>query len=270
MTGPLILVTGSTDGIGKATARELAGLGAQVILHGRDPEKGEKVLKELKNLTWNKDLSLLIADFSGKENILQLADEVKSGYGRLDVLINNAGVYEKTRKLTSDGMEMTFAVNYFAPFLLTRQLLPLLTRSTPSRIVNVASTAHRDVRRIDWENLQGEKHYDPFEAYALSKFADITLTYCLAKTLPEKEVTVNCLHPGTVATKMLRAGSPGIRGIPPSEGAKISVFLAISPDVAAVSGKYFEESREPGNSSSLTYDPKVQKRLWDEAEKRIL
>lgn len=270
MNGPLILVTGSTDGIGKATARELAGRGAQVILHGRDPDKGEKVLKELKNLTWNKNLSLLIADLSVKENILRLADEVMSGYGRLDVLVNNAGVYEKTRKITPDGMEMTFGVNYFAPFLLTRELLPLLKKSAPSRIVNVASAAHRDVRRIDWENVLGEKHYDPFEAYALSKFADITLTYSLAESLHKAGVTVNCLHPGTVATKMLRAEFPGIRGIPPAEGAKTSVYLAISPEIAAVSGKYFEESREPGRSSALTYDRTVQKRLWEEAEKRVV
>lgn len=270
MTGPLILVTGSTDGIGKATARALAGQGAQVILHGRDPEKGETVLKELKNRTWNRNLDLLIADLSEKDNILRLADEIRSGYGRLDVLINNAGVYEKTRKVTPDGTEMTIAVNYLAPFLLTRELLPLLQKSAPSRIVNVASAAHRDIWRIEWENLQGEEHYDPFGAYALSMFAKITHTYSLAESLSEKGVTVNCLHPGTVATKMLRAGFPGIRGISPAEGAKIPVYLATSPDVAAITAGYFEEPRKPERSSALSYDRTVQKRLWETAERLIL
>jgi NAD(P)-dependent dehydrogenase (short-subunit alcohol dehydrogenase family) len=266
MTQPIILVTGSTDGIGKAVARELALHGAHVILHGRDREKGERVLSEIKNLTWNAELDLLIADFSEQENVRRLAEEIISNYGRLDVLINNAGVYEKTRKLTADSIEMTFAVNYLAPFLLTRLLLPLLKKSAPSRVVNMASIAHRDVRRIDWDNLQGEKHYDAFEAYALSKLADITFTYSLAERTRDTGVTANCLHPGVIATKMLREGFPSIRGKSPAHGAKIPVYLALSPDVGNISGLYFEESQSPVHSSTLTYDSQVLERLWNTAE----
>jgi NAD(P)-dependent dehydrogenase (short-subunit alcohol dehydrogenase family) len=160
---------------------------------------------------------------------------------------------------------MTFAANYLAPFLLTRQLLPLLLKSAPSRVVNVASIAHRDISQIDWDNLQGEKSFDPYEAYSLSKFGDITLTYSLAGTLGAG-VTVNCLHPGVIATKMLRAGFPGIRGSPPAAGAEIPVYLALSPEVAGISGRYFEADRIPGRSSMLTYDRTVQEKLWSVAE----
>ncbi|HUU74776.1 MAG TPA: SDR family oxidoreductase [Methanoregulaceae archaeon] len=266
MKEPIILVTGSTDGIGKATARVLASHGAHVILHGRDQEKGEKVIRELKDLTWNTKLDLIIADLSEQRNVIRLAEEVTSNYERLDVLINNAGVYEKRRRLTHDNIEMTFAVNYLAPFLLTRQLLPLLKKSAPSRVVNLASLSHRDIRQIDWENMQGEKHYEPFRAYALSKFADITFTYSLAEQLAGKGVTVNCLHPGVIASKLLHAGFPTIRGKPPSHGAMIPVHLSLAQEVADISGEYFEESPQPSRSSSLTYNRTVQDRLWNVAE----
>jgi len=266
MTQPIILVTGSTDGIGKVTARELALHGAHVILHGRDREKGEKVLREIKNLTWNAELDLLISDLSSQENIHRLAEEIVSSYDRLDVLINNAGTYEKRRRLTADMIEATFAVNYLAPFLTTRLLLPLLRKSSPSRVVNLASTAHRAVRRIDWDNLQGERRYDAYKAYALSKFADITFTYSLSERLCNSGVATYCLHPGVIATRMLREKFPSIRGKSPAQGAEIPVHLALSPDVAELSGRYFEESPSPVWSSELTYDRQVQDRLWNAAE----
>jgi NAD(P)-dependent dehydrogenase (short-subunit alcohol dehydrogenase family) len=267
MTGPIVLVTGSTDGIGKATARELATRGARVILHGRNKEKGRAVLRELEGDTGNRDMDLLIADLSVQRNVVRLAEEISSRYERLDILINNAGVFERVRNMTPDGVEMTFAVNYLAPFLLTLHLLPLLKKSSPSRVVNVSSIAHRDIRHMDWDNLQGERHYDPYQAYALSKFCDITFTYRLVQKIVATGITVNCLHPGVTDTKMLREGFPGIRGQPPSEGAKTSVFLALAPEVGGVSGMYFEESRGPGRSSLLTYDHDVQERLWGIAEK---
>jgi NAD(P)-dependent dehydrogenase (short-subunit alcohol dehydrogenase family) len=265
MTGQIVLVTGSTDGIGKATARELAAGGSEVILHGRDQGKGARVAREIGRET-GKDLSLVTADLSDQRNVIRLADEVSSGHERLDVLINNAGTFEGTRRLSSDGVEMTFAVNYLAPFLLTRHLLPLLAKSAPSRVVNVASAAHRDVREIPWENLMGEKNYDPYDAYSFSKFADITFTYALSRKISATGITVNCLHPGVVDTKLLREGFPGIRGKPPSEGAATQVFLARSPEVEGLTGMYFEESRGPGRSSSLTYDREVQERLWKVAD----
>ena len=147
MEAPVILVTGSTDGIGRATARELALRGAEVILHGRDAVKGEKVLHELKNATGSNRLSLLTADFSEQKNVRCLAAEISEGYERLDVLINNAGTGKKTRILTADGIETTFAVNYLAPFLLTRLLLPLLEKSAPSRVVNMSSVSHNFIRK---------------------------------------------------------------------------------------------------------------------------
>jgi NAD(P)-dependent dehydrogenase (short-subunit alcohol dehydrogenase family) len=262
MTGPIVLVTGSTDGIGRATATKLAAGGAEVILHGRDKDKGARAIREIEKETGRRGLSLIITDLSLQKNVIRLAEQISSHYERLDVLINNAGTFEQTLRLTSDGVEMTLAVNYLAPFLLTRHLLPLLKKSSPSRVVNVASIAHRDVRTIEWENLRGGKNYDPYDAYSLSKFAVITFTYTLARQIAATDITVNCLHPGVVDTRMLRKGFPGVRGKPPSEGAETSVFLALSPEVEGMTGMYFEESRKPGRSSSLTYDREVQERLW--------
>lgn len=262
MPAPVILVTGSTDGIGKATARKLAGTDAEIIVHGRDSAKGRETIREIKGLAWNRNIDLVVADLSVQKEVHRMAEEIRERYTRLSVLVNNAGTYEKSRRISPDGIEVTFAVNYIAPFLLTHELLPLLKKSAPSRIVNVASIAHRDIRQIDWENLQGEKNYDAFSAYALSKFADITFTYTLAGKLGTSRVTANCLHPGIIATKMLRAGFPGIRGKPPAEGALIPLYLALSPDVGKVTGKYFEESTRPTPSSPLTQQRTVQERLW--------
>jgi NAD(P)-dependent dehydrogenase (short-subunit alcohol dehydrogenase family) len=267
MTRPVILVTGSTDGIGKATAIELASQGAEVILHGRKVGKGHTVQRELEEKTGGEKPDLVIADFSDRDQILQMALDISQRYSRLDVLINNAGTYEKVRRVTANGVEMTFAVNYLAPFLLTHSLLPLLKKSAPSRIISVASSAHEDVDRFDWDNLQGERHYDPWDTYARSKFADIVFTYLLARNIDGSGVTANCLHPGVVNTKMLRSAFPKMPGIPPEQGALTSVYLAVSPDVAGMSGHYFDNGR-PVRSSALTYDRSVQERLWKMAEDR--
>jgi NAD(P)-dependent dehydrogenase (short-subunit alcohol dehydrogenase family) len=176
MDQPVILITGSTDGIGKATARDLVSRGAEVIIHGRNKQKGNRVRKELAEITGNPPLDLLIADLSSRDQVRLMVEDITSRYPRLDVLINNAGTYEKERYLTPDGVERTFAVNYLAPFLLTRLLLPLLKRNSHSRIVTVASSAHEDVDRVIWDNLPAQDHFDPWGAYALSKFADITFT----------------------------------------------------------------------------------------------
>ncbi len=266
MAAPVILVTGSTDGIGKATARELAVRGAEVILHGRDHGKGEKVFQELKAVTGNSALSLITADFSEQKNVRRLAEEVSSCYDRLDVLINNAGTGKKERIITPDGIEMTFAVNYLAPFLLTRLLLPLLKTGAASRVVNVSSVTHNFIKKIDWDNLQGEKGYTVYGMYALTKFANITFTYMLAERLAGNGITVNCVNPGVVSTKLLKGLFPSLLAKPPSDGAQLIVYLALSPGVAGVTGKYFNESEEPGPSSDLSYDPGVQERLWLVAE----
>ncbi|OPX71444.1 MAG: short chain dehydrogenase [Methanoregulaceae archaeon PtaU1.Bin059] len=269
MSGRVILVTGSTDGIGKATARQLAAGGAAVIVHGRDPEKGRQVIRDLKGQVWNRDLDLVTADFTSLEQVRRMAAEVSSRYSHLDVLVNNAGTYEKQRSLTPDGNETTFAVNSLAPFLLTHELLPLLRKGHVPRVVNITSIAHREVRQVDWENLHGEKRYDAFEAYALSALAQVVLTFGTARRIAGSGVSVNCLHPGVVATRMLRAGFPGIRGNAPREGAKLPVYLALSPDVEGVTGEYFEESVQPTLPSDLSRSRSVQERMWEIAAKLI-
>ena len=258
-----MLVTGATDGIGKATATALAHGGASIIIHGKDEKKGRSVQKELeRNTGFRPDLA--IADFSRQDEIRSMATDLRSRYTGLDVLVNDAGTYQKTRRTAEGGVELTFAVNYLGPFLLTHLLRPLFARG--SRIVTVASSAHFDVDRIIWEDLPEQRRYDPWGAYALSKFADVIFTYTLARNLEGTGITANCLHPGVVNTKLSRAAAPGIATITPEQGAETSVFLARSPEVAGISGSYFEEKR-PVRSSSLSYDRGVQERLWELAVK---
>lgn len=266
MAAPVILVTGSTDGIGRATARELALRGAELIIHGRDAAKGEKVLHELRDATGSTRFSLLTADFTEQKNVRRLAAEISDGHDRLDVLINNAGTGKMTRTLTPDGIETTFAVNYLAPFLLTLLLLPLLEKSAPSRIVNVSSVSHNFIRSIEWENLQGETSYSVYGIYALTKFANITFTCSLAERIAGNGVTATSVNPGVISTKLLRGLFPSLLGMSPADGAKFLVYLALSPEVAGVSGAYFDASEKPGHSSALTYDHEVRERLWRVAE----
>ncbi len=265
MSDRTILITGSTDGIGKATATALAGLGVHVLVHGRNNEKGKRVMREMKDKTGNDRIDLFIADLASQREVRRLAKAVQERFDRLDVLINNAGTFERSRRRTEDGIETTFAVNYLAPFLLTRLLEPLLRQSAPARVVNLASIAHFDTKTIDWGNLQGERSYDPYEAYSLSKYAVITFTYILAEKLEGSGVTANCLHPGVINTKMLREGFPGYHGDPPETGARTPVYLATSPEVEGVTGKYFDNMR-PARSSKLTHDRGVQERLWKVAK----
>lgn len=265
MADPVILVTGSTDGIGKASAAALMRQGADIILHGRDAGKMEEVKRELQKIAGGGQTDTVIADFSDMVQVRGMAADLTSRYDRLDVLLNNAGTYQKIHRQTREGIEMTFAINFLAPFLLTNLLLPLVRKGSPSRIVTVASSAHEDVNRIDWTNLPVQHRYDPWEAYSLSKFADVAFTYSLARRLKETPVTANCLHPGVVNTKILRAAFPGMTAIPPEEGAKTPVYLATSPAVAGISGKYFED-RKPVQSSALSHDRMVQERLWKMAE----
>ena len=264
MAAPVILVTGSTDGIGKATAAVLLERGTDVILHGRSATKGEAVRTEFKKQ--GKEISdLVIADLSDMGQVRSMAADIISRYSRLDVLVNNAGTYRKERELTQDGIEMTIAVNYLGPFLLTHLLLPLLRKSNPSRIVTVASGAHEDVTEIDWDNLPAQPEYDPWKAYAFSKFCDIVFTFVIARQLERRGVTANCLHPGVVNTRLLHSASPGMQGISPEEGAKTSVYLAVSPAVAGISGQYFE-NRRLVRSSALSQNRDIQERIFTLAQ----
>ena len=270
MDGKVVLVTGSTDGIGKQTAYSLASMGAIVLMHGRNPLKGESVLEEIRRTTGNTSLQFFQAELSSARDIRKLADRIKESHDRLDVLINNAGTFLQERRLTDDGLETTFAVNYLAQFRLVHELLDLLKRSASvgasSRIVNVASAAHWNASEMDWGLIQGKKRYDGFEAYAMSKLAVVLFTYELARRLDGTIVTANCLHPGVIKTKLLRAGFGDYPGDTPEKGARTSVYLASSPEVEGISGKYFEKCK-PVQSSPISYDQKLQEKLWQVSTK---
>lgn len=255
-----ILVTGATDGIGKQTALELARMGARVLVHARDKQKGVKVLNELNRETCNEKLALYIADFSSLADVHRMADEIKREQSQLHVLVNNAGNFYKERQINNDGLEITFLVNHLAPFLLTNLLLDLLKDSAPARVVTVASSAHHNLKALDWENLQGEISYNGFDAYALSKLANICCMNELAHRLDGSRVTVNSLHPGVIDTKLLRS-SYDLQGDSVEEGACTSVYLASSPEVEGLSGKYFSSMKEK-STSDLARDTENQHKFW--------
>jgi NAD(P)-dependent dehydrogenase (short-subunit alcohol dehydrogenase family) len=266
MNGKVILITGSTDGIGKQTALQLARLGATVLLHGRNHERGLSALYEIRSQTGNKNNDFFIADLSSLNQVRRLAEEVQQKYERLDVLINNAGVFMNERILTEDGLETTFAVNHLSHFLLTLLLLDTLKKSAPSRIINVSSIAQRNAT-VDFDNLLGEKRFGGYEAYALSKLANVLFTNELAKRLEGTGVTVNSLHPGVITTKLLSTGF-NIAGASLEEGAATSVYLARSPDVAGVSGKYFISKRESA-PSKFAENPEFRRAFWEASEKLV-
>jgi len=264
MKDKIVLITGSTDGIGRQTALELACRGAHVILHGRNPERGKAAQEAIGAASGNPQVDLLLADLSSQRQIRHLADEIHEGYDHLDVLINNAGVNTTERTLTEDGLEMTFAVNYLAPFLLTYLLLDLLKKSAPSRIITVSSKAHMRTT-LDFDNLQSEKNFNGSHAYALSKLGNILFTFELAGQLSGSGVTVNCLHPGVIDTKMMRLGFSYPHGADVEKGAETPVYLATSPEVANVTGQYFEDKR-PAPTSPLSHDIALRKKFWAVSE----
>lgn len=267
MKNRTVLVTGSTDGIGKETALQLARMGAEVLLHGRDLEKGMHVQEEIRRATGNDRLQFFQADLSMQKQVRMMAAEIRESQDRLHVLINNAGTFEPVRRTTEDGLEKTFAVNYLAQFLLTRELLDLMERSGPARVINVASIAHWN-GAMDWSNLQGERRYEGFDAYARSKLAVVLFTYSLARRLNDSSVTANTLHPGTIRTKLLRAGFGDLPGGTPAKGARTPVYLASSAKVERTSGKYFEECKAV-RSSPRSYDQELQEELWRISERLI-
>jgi NAD(P)-dependent dehydrogenase (short-subunit alcohol dehydrogenase family) len=273
LKGRVCLVTGANRGIGRATAVGLARLGASVILVCRRREDGERVSREIA-ATAGPPADVVGADLSSQASIRQAAAEIQARYPRLHVLINNAGIIPRRREITVDGLEMQFAVNHLAYFLLTNLLLPQLRAGAPSRIVNVSSGAHSHAT-LDFADLQSERGYHPKDVYSRTKLANILFTYELARRLGVSGVTVNCLTPGVVATRMLadymgapRAG-PGVDstfGASPEEGAETSIYLAVSPEVEGVTGKYFEE-RRPAASSRESHDAAAARRLWEVSER---
>lgn len=263
MNGKTVLVTGATDGIGKATALQLAGAGARVIVHGRSDDRLRETAAEILAATGLR-VETLKADFSTLAEIRACAGEVIARFARIDVLLNNAGVFMKDRVLTADGFETTFAVNHLAPFLLTHLLTGLLRQSAPARIVTVSSMTHVN-SRCDFDNLQGEKRYDGREAYSLSKLANVLFTVSLAERLRDAGVTATCLHPGVVGTKLLREGFGRMQAASTDRGAETSVYLASSREVEGITGKYFVNKRE-AEPSPFVRDAEVRARLWQLSE----
>jgi NAD(P)-dependent dehydrogenase (short-subunit alcohol dehydrogenase family) len=276
MTGKTVLVTGATGGIGKIAALELARMGANVALVARNEAKGEATLDEIKTATGNTNLELYLADLSSMADIRKLAAEFKAKRTSLDVLVNNAGAYYNERKLSADGLEMTFALNHVAYFLLTNLLLDALKAAPKARVVSVSSAAHTS-GKINFDNLQGEKKFSGWQAYSDSKLENVLFTIELARRLEGSTVTANCLHPGFVKTAFGSGNTGFIAGllglaqsllaITPEAGADTIIYLASSDEVEGVTGKYFEK-RQVKTSSPASMDQSTQKRLWDVSAKQ--
>lgn len=276
MQGKVCIVTGANSGIGKATALGLAQMGATVVMVCRNQVKGEEARNEIKEKSGNDAIDLMLVDLASQASIRQLAENIQQRYQQLHVLINNAGVASLTRRETADGFEMEFAVNYLAPFLLTNLLLDRLKASTPARIVNVSSDAQKS-GIVKMDDLQSKKKYG-LRAYGQSKLALVLFTYKLASLLQGTGVTVNCLHPGFVATNIGQDGAGSVGrsiikliskfGVSPEKGAKTSIYLASSSEIEGVTGKYFVKSR-PVRSAPASYDEALQSQLWEETTKMV-
>lgn len=270
MHNKLCMITGANTGIGKATALGLAEKGTTVVMVCRSRERGEAAMAEIKHESSNASVSLLLADLSSQTSIRELTANFKDRHTALHVLINNAGIVPEKRTVTVDGLETQFAVNHLAYFLLTNLLLDILKASAPARIISVSSEAHRGAS-TPFDDLQSEKSYSPYRVYAQTKLANVLFTYELARRLAGTTVTANCLHPGVIATKLLSdaLGVPNALrfvtraiGASSEKGAQTSLYLATSPEVEEVSGKYFVNCAET-QSSRKSYEESVARQLWE-------
>jgi NAD(P)-dependent dehydrogenase (short-subunit alcohol dehydrogenase family) len=274
MKGKVCLVTGGTSGIGYITARELAKFGAKMVITARNQEKAKRTVEMLRAESGNREIYALIADFASQTQVRDLAAEYKRKYDRLDVMINNAGAIYFRRLLSQDGIEMTFAVNHLAPFLLTNLLMDMVAASAPARIVNIASNAHEG-KVINFNDLEGQKNYNFMIAYGQSKLANIMFTYELDRRLAGGGVTVNAVHPGYVGTNMganngwlVRLFLPINRlfAIDVDQGAETVIYLASSPGMLGISGKYYFQNKAVA-SSPYSHDENAARRLWEVSAK---
>jgi retinol dehydrogenase 12 len=273
LSGKIALVTGATSGIGRVTAVELAKKGARVIVVGRNPSRVEDVVETIQKDGGSNLADGLVADLSNMSQVRSLAAQVLQSYPRLDILVNNAGALFNSRQTSADGFEMTFALNYLSPFLLTHLLLEMIKASAPARIVNVSSMAHVGAR-LNLQDLENTSRYFGWTAYGQSKLANLYFTYELARRLHDTHVTVNALHPGYVATNFGKGGHKIVNwavamsqvfAISPEEGAATSIYLASSPQVEGISGKYFIKKKAV-QSSQISYNREISQQLWEVSE----
>jgi retinol dehydrogenase 14 len=273
MGGKSVLITGGTSGIGKAAAVALAAMDADVVIVGRNRERGEAAVGEIRARSHNESVELMLADLSVQAEVRGLAEEFQGRHDRLDVLVNNAGLVQSKRTETPDGIETTLAINHLAPFLLTNLLLGRLEQSVPSRVITVSSEAQR-WGKMNFEDLQSGRKYRGFPVYGMTKLANIMFTYELAERLSGTGVSANCLHPGSVGTNFgqnnrgpmalfFRTFKPFMRSA--EQGADTLVWLASSPEVDRISGKYFFDRKEI-EAKSVAYDPAARRRLWEISE----
>ncbi|HEU5039522.1 MAG TPA: SDR family NAD(P)-dependent oxidoreductase [Gemmatimonadales bacterium] len=274
MSGKVCIVTGASRGIGRATAEGLGRLGASLVLVCRRREDGEAAASAIAREGQCPVPAVVEADLSIQHAVRAAARDIAARYPSVQVLIHNAGVVTRHRALTADGLETQLAVNHLAPFLLTHLLLPQLRAGAPSRVVTVSSTTHQGAT-IDFDDLQHERDYDSAEVYAETKLMNVLFTYELARRLEGTGVTANCLHPGAIATRLLAdymgvplAGNALARtvGATPEHGADTVIYLAASPEVESVTGRYFTNRREV-RSAPVTYDAAVARRLWTVSER---
>lgn len=275
MTGKCCMVTGATGGIGRAIARGLLERGAEVVLVCRNPQRGAALCNQLIAETGNKNAHLMLADLSSQQAIFELTQAFTKRFERLDVLINNAAVVLRHRQETVDGLEMQFAVNHMAPFLLTNLLREPLERAAPARIINVASEAHRRAG-LAIDDLQSERCYNARTVYQRTKLANLLFTFECARRFPASKVTANCLHPGVFPTEVLgQYVGHWITSIPfkwlfpnPAKGADTPLYLAEAPELKSISGGYFIQ-REAVRASELSRDPELANELWRQSERLV-
>jgi NAD(P)-dependent dehydrogenase (short-subunit alcohol dehydrogenase family) len=277
MNGKVCLVTGTTSGIGTVTVREIAASGATTILHCRNQAQGLALKAQIEAANPGADLNVVVGDFASLSSVRAMAAQVLERWDRLDVLVNNAGAVQTKPQVTQDGLEMTFGVNHLAPFLLTTLLLDRLKGASEARIVNVASAAHYR-GRLDIEDVARPRSYDGWAAYCTSKLCNVLFTFELARRLAGTRVTANCLHPGVVATGFGR-NTPGLLnfleviGKPflwtPEKGARCTLKLALSPEVAGVTSKYFHSNGRERTPSRLSRDTDLAARLWQKSEQLV-
>jgi len=264
----ICLVTGATSGIGKATAQTLAAMGSTTVLVARDPAKGETTANEIRRATGNDRVEVSIADLSSQASIRTLAGAFERSHDRLDVLVNCAGTFFRTRRTTIDGIEMTFALNHLAYFLVTNLLLDRLTRSPSARVLNVTAPA---TTKVDFDDLQGERRYRPFTAFGASKVENLMFTFELARRLEGTQIRVNAVHPGRVRSNLMHDAPAPFRVLtrlvsdsPARAGAAIAQ-LATAPEYAGKTGRLYHNGKEI-EAPARSRDESLQRRLWEVSE----